>query len=57
MLAAYPSPIHGWLHVLLGADRPPESLQVCSKVKAPGRQSVFHFVLVCFSLRRREVAM
>lgn len=54
--AAYPSPIHGWLHVLPGADRP-ESLQVCSRVEAPGRQSVFHFVLFCFCLRRREVAM
>ena len=52
VLAAHPSPIHGQLHVLLGADPPPEPLQVCSEVVVPGRQNVFRFVLFCFSLRR-----
>lgn len=50
--AAHPCPIHVWLHVLPGAGRPPEPLQVCSKVEAPGRQSVFHFVLFFFKKKR-----
>lgn len=50
--AARPSPVHGRLHVLLGADPPPEPLQVCSEVEAPGRQSVLCFALFFFKKKR-----